>query len=602
MYGQFIKCITLLERKTAWQAGLVAVLVLIAAVLEAFGIGLVFAFVNVLVDPSQIEKISWIGKLIGPVIAEKGNGFLIFLALGLLATFIAKNIILLGFYYAQSRFVNTNAAMLATRLLDGYLKGAYSLHLSRNSAEFIRNLNDAVNAVFNTVIMGFINLASETVLIIALMTVLLLVEPQLTLGAIVLLSAAVAVFFTFSKSRFAAWGELEQTSAGKILQTLQQGFHSIKEVKILGRQSFILESFKAHRNELSRILTKVGTMTNAPRLWVETVIVSAVLVVVVIILSSGGNSAKILSTLTLFAAASFRMIPSMNRVLIALNGIKNGAHAVNLVYQDLHDFQGAPDEDTGDDSGDDGPALPFGETLLLEGVSFSYAGADGGVLKNINLNLAKGGSLGLVGPSGAGKTTLVDIILGLLLPKTGRVTVDGTDISTATRAWRRQIGYVPQSIYIIDDSLRRNIAFGLNDDEIDEAKIQKAIRLAQLNDLVGELPDGLETRLGERGVRLSGGQRQRVGIARALYRDPEVLILDEATSSLDAETEHEINNAIDRLSGEKTLIIIAHRLSTVRKCQSLAFIKDGNLVDTGGFEELRARNADFGRMVELSQL
>ena len=602
MLDQFKKCFALVERKTAWQALLVAILAVIAAVLEALGIGLIFAFVNLLVDPSQIDKISWIGKLVGSDIAEQSRGFLYVLTFILLLTFVVKNIILLGFYYVQAKFVNTNEAMLATRLLDGYLNGAYSLHLSRNSAEFIRNLNESIRAVFQTVIIGFINLAAEFLLITALMLVLLSVEPLLTLSAILILSLAIAVFFGFSKHHFTAWGKQEQNAAGQIMQSLQQGFQSIKEVKVLGRQAFILNSFKGPREDLADIHTKVAVMSNAPRLWVETVIGAAVLLPVLFIFYSGGDTAKILSTLTLFAAAAFRMIPSMNRILIALNGIKNGKYAVELIHNDINEFRDNPDEDSGEGADDNGQPLPLEDAISLQDVSFSYAGNGGSILKDIDLVLPKGGSLGLVGPSGSGKTTLVDIILGLLNPTSGRVCVDGKDISNTIRAWRRQIGYVPQSIYIIDDTLRRNVAFGQYDDEIDEESIQKAIRLAQLEDFVQDLPDGLETRLGEQGVRLSGGQRQRIGIARALYRDPEVLILDEATSSLDAETEHEINSAIDRLSGEKTLIIIAHRLSTVHKCQSLAFIRDGCLVDTGAFEELAARNPDFSRMVELSRL
>jgi ATP-binding cassette subfamily C protein len=331
---------------------------------------------------------------------------------------------------------------------------------------------------------------------------------------------------------------------------------------------------------------------------VESVIVTGVLLAVVVILAKGGSSGEIVGVLTLFAAAAFRLIPSTNRIIIALTGIKKGAHAVGLVYDDMRLFGDHPDEAMGDN----GKTFTFNDAITVKGLTFHYPEGDGAALKNIDLVLKKGESLGLVGPSGSGKTTFADIVLGLLRPTSGVVTVDGVDISNAMRAWRRQIGYVPQSIYIIDDTLSRNIAFGLDDAEIDKNKLRKAIRLAQLEELVSDIPDGLETRLGERGVRLSGGQRQRVGIARALYRDPEVLILDEATSSLDGETEHEINSAIERLTGEKTLIIIAHRLSTVRKCQRLAFLRDGRLVDIGSFEELNARNADFSHMVELAQL
>jgi len=598
MFDTFKKCFTLIDRDTAWQLFAVGWLILITALLEVLGIGMIFVFVKLLVDPSQIDQLKWLGQIIGPTIAGDETRLLALVSICLLVTFVAKNAFLLFLYYIQARFVARNEALMAERLFDSYLNGAYSLHLTRNSAEFIRNITGSVTTVFATVIVGFLNLTAELVLITALIIVLLLAEPLLTLSAVAVLCSTVGIFYIFSKQRFAKWGQQEQQTREDILQALQQGLHSIKEVKVLGRQNFILSSFEKPRQEQAVITTKITTMTQAPRLWVETVIVTCVLVAVIITLSKSGNSVEILSVLTLFAAAAFRLIPSMNRIIIALNGIKRGVHAVNLVHDDMHLFRDNTDE--GLDAG--GEALKFTDSISVNGMSFQYAGTDGEVLKDIHLALPRGQSLGLVGPSGAGKTTFVDIVLGLLSPTSGTVTVDGADISGTLRAWRRQIGYVPQAIYIIDDTLRRNVAFGIDDDDIDESKLDKAIRLAQLEELVAKLPNGLGTRLGERGVRLSGGQRQRVGIARALYRDPEVLILDEATSSLDSETEHEINNAIEHLTGEKTLIIIAHRLSTVRKCQRLAFLRDGRLVDIGNFDELNARNADFSHMVELAQL
>ena len=573
-------------------------LVLLTAALEAFSIGLIFAFVQVFVDPSKIQELPWLADLIGPALAEDESGFLIFLTFSLLGVFILKNLTLLGFYYVKARFVAVNEALMAERLLKSYLDGAFPLHLSRNSSEFIRNITGSVTAVFSTVVMGFIDLTAELVLIAALGSVLLLAEPALTLGAAVILGAAILIFFSFSKHRFMAWGMQEQEVQGTILKSLQQGLHSIKEVKILGRQGFVLKSFRKPRRELVNVDIKIGTMSQAPRLWGETVVVTVVLLAVAYALLKGDASADILSTLTIFAAAAFRMIPSMNRILSSMNAIKNGAHAVELVYHDIKTFEDNPDEG----SIEEGRKLPFNDALSVEGLSFRYGENTDLVLEDINLVLPKGESLGLVGPSGSGKTTFVDIVLGLLSPTAGRVAVDDVDVFSALRDWRGQIGYVPQSIYLIDDTLRRNVAYGLSDDEIDESKLENAIRLAQLDELARTLPDGLDTRLGEQGSRLSGGQRQRVGIARALYRDPEVLILDEATSSLDAETEHEINNAIERLSGRKTLIIIAHRLSTVRKCQTLAFLKDGRLAGIGSFEDLNDQNETFRRLVELSQL
>lgn len=597
MREQFRKCLTLVDPATVWQAVVVAGLLLLAVVLEMFGLGLIFAFVKLLVDPSQIKDMPWLNKVIGDA-AANDSSLLITLALGLLAAFIAKNFILLGVYYTQARFVTVNEARLASRLFKSYLDAAYALHLTRNSAELIRNVTSTVTTVFSTVMVGFINLASEAVLIGALAAVLLIAEPVLTTGAVVVLGGSAGLFLLFFRRRIVAWGKEEQQAHQRILLSLQQAFQNIKEVKVLGRQTFVRNEFERPRYQLARIITKVLTTTNAPRLWVETVIVATVLLAVVAILAKGGNAGNILATLTLFAAATFRLIPSINRIIIAFNGIRQGSHALNLVYSDLEKFSKNRDEN--DASG--GETLAFSDRLAMEGMSFKYPKSDRFVVKDVDLVLRKGESLGLVGPSGSGKSTLADIALGLLMPTVGRVTVDGVDIATAMRAWRRKIGYVPQTIYIIDDTLRRNVAFGLADRDIDDDKVRKAVRLAQLEELVRDLPKGLDTRLGERGIRLSGGQRQRVGIARALYRDPDVLILDEATSSLDSETEHEINNAIERLTGQKTLIIIAHRLSTVRKCSRLAYMRDGRLVDSGNFDELSARNVDFNRMVELARL
>ena len=431
MLSQLKKCYALVDRATLWQGVAVAGLMLLTVVLEAFGIGLIFAFVTALIDPSKIQQMAWLAWIVGPAVARDAD-VLIFLALSMIGVFVVKNALLVVVYYAMARFVAVNEARIAAKLLDRYLNGAYFLHLSRNSAEFIRNLTGAVTTVFSSVVMGFVNLASELVLIVALTVVLLMVQPVLTLGAVAILGTAIAVFFSFSRRRFAAWGRQEQTALGQILQALQQGFHNIKEVKVLGRQAFILDSFNRPRRDIVRIYSKTKTMSNVPRLWVESVVVVAVLLAVVAILSKGGDSGTVLAALTLFAAAAFRMIPSMNRILIALNGIKSGTHAVDLVHDDLRLFRDNPDEGT--DGG--GAALPFNRTLAVENLSYSYPQGNRHVLKNVDLALPKGDSLGLVGPSGSGKTTLVDIVLGLLAPTAGRVAVDGVDIATATRAWR----------------------------------------------------------------------------------------------------------------------------------------------------------------------
>jgi ATP-binding cassette subfamily C protein len=590
-------CLDLVSRSTLWQAAGVAALVLTGIALETLGIGLIFPFIKLVLEPASVHEMPWVTAIYGPIAQGAERESLIALALGLLAVFVVKNLLLVVVYYTQARFVATNEALLARRLLRHYLTGPYVLHLDRNSAELIRNVFSAVTTVFNAVFMGFLTLATELCLMLAIAAILIFVEPMLTLAAIGGLALAIGLFYRLVRRRFTVWGAAQLRVGAEMLQTLQEGFHSVKEVKVLGIAPHVVDAFFRPRRELSRIQTNHITMTSIPRLWVEIVTVTAIVAVIVVVLSRAGDIAGVLATLSLFAAAVMRLMPSMNRILIAMTGIRNGQEAVGAVHRDIAAF--APDEA---EAAQDGPALPFAREIRLEQVAFRYPGAHAPSLENVELAIRRGESIGLAGPSGAGKTTLVDLILGLLVPSAGRVTVDGAPIAGAERAWRRQIGYVPQSIYLTDDTIRRNVAFGLPDASIDDARVWHALELAQLGEFVRGLPAGLDSAVGERGVGLSGGERQRIGIARALYRDPAVLVLDEATASLDSETEHEINRAIEALSGEKTLIVIAHRLSTIRRCDRVIYLQDGRVVDTGTFGELNAANEGFRRMVELSAL
>lgn len=598
MLSDFKKCIALVDPRTAVRAGLIGLLMLVAAVLEAFGLGLVYVFVRALLDPASAEAIPLAGSYLAELSTGEDMATVAYIVSALLFVYLVKNGMLICLYFVQSSFIATNEARLAERLLNFYLRGAYHLHLARNSADLIRNVSSAVSTIFGAVMTSYLNLATELVVITAVGAVLISLEPVFTIGSIVVLGSAVGGFFWFSRTHVQRWGRKEQVYEGTILRTLQQGFHSIKEVKILGCEDSIRESFHQPRMALARTRIKFAVMTQAPRLWTETIVISAILLSVLGVLFSGGQIEDIVSILALFAAATFRLLPSMNRIILAMNAIKGGTHAIKLVHDDTVIFGAAPDIDTGSGTG----TMTFARDLSLEDVSFRYAPDEPFVLKNLSLAIRSGESIGIVGPSGAGKTTMVDLLAGLLSPTSGRITVDGEDISGAAGQWRRNLGYVPQSIYLTDDTLRHNIAFGRRDDEIDEGRLASAMRLAQLDGIVSDLPQGVETPLGDRGVRLSGGQRQRVGIARALYNDPAVLIFDEATSSLDSETEHEITNAIHLLKGRKTLIVIAHRLSTVRECDRLIYLRDGVIDDVGTFAHLFDENASFRRLVELGQL
>ena len=597
MLEQLRRCVRLIEARTWLQAIFIGFFILTAAGFEALGIGLIFPFIQLLADPSSIAKFGWLSDALSYFSFKADTALIIQLAWGLLALFVVKNIILTILHAIQLKFLHDNQAMLSIKLYRLYLFGPFRLHLTRNSSGLITNIIEASNAVFASVCMGYITLLSEATLIFGVACILFIADPVITLSAMVVLSIGFGGFFLIIKARLAVWGKLIQVAKQEMLMALQQGLHNLKEVKILGREEYVASCYHEPRWDLSRIARRKNMGENfLPRIWMEIIMVSCMLGSIIFFFESGKTSGELLATVSLFAAAAFRLLPSTNRALIALNGIKAGNYAVNLVYDDVILFE------ENEESQDVSDPVVFEDKIDLRHVSFTYPSSDQQVLKDVSLEIKKGQSIGLVGPSGSGKTTLVDIILGLLPPSTGDVHVDGRDVSNSIRTWRQQTGYVPQSIYIMDDTLERNIAFGVSTESIDPDKLQKAIDLSQLNEVIERLPEGTKTRMGERGARLSGGEAQRVGIARALYNDPPVLVLDEATAALDNETEHEINLAIDHLSGEKTLIIIAHRLSTVRRCDNLIMLREGTVVNSGSFDELLEGSKDFKRMVDFSEL
>lgn len=587
-----------MDPRTIYRGAFIGLLMLVAASLEACGLGLVYTFIRALLSPDMAVSVPLVGDYFSNVQSGGSEQTIIMIVGMLLAVFLIKNVLLIFLYFIQAGFIARNESILAIKLLDHYLHGAYSLHITRNSADLIRNMTGSVSVVFNAVTMSFFTLASELVVSTTIGIVLIILQPVYTIGAICILGTAIGIFYAYSRARVHKWGFEEQEAQSGILKALQQGFHSIKEVKILGCENAIHQSFIKPRMALARCRVRFATMAQAPRLWTETVVVATILISVLVVLSGGGRVEEIVSALALFGAATFRLLPSMNRMILAMNAIRGGTHAVNFVYDDTVTFANNPDISKGPYT----EPLRFDKELVADDVTFRYSASDQPVLQGVSLSIRPGESIGVIGPSGAGKTTLIDVLVGLMPPTSGTISVDGHNVYDDAGRWRRQLGYVPQSIYLTDDTLRRNIAFGQPDDNIDEAQLARAINLAQLEEIVRKLPDGLDTKLGDRGIRLSGGQRQRVGIARALYNDPSVLIFDEATSSLDTETEHEVNNAIQTLKGSKTLIVIAHRLTTVRQCNRLIYLKNGRVEDIGTFDELAARHAGFSKLVELAQL
>jgi ABC-type multidrug transport system fused ATPase/permease subunit len=403
---------------------------------------------------------------------------------------------------------------------------------------------------------------------------LLYIEPIGALIVVTTLGFSGWIIFKLTRGLIERWGEARQIHEGLRIQHLQQGLGSTKDVMLLGRESEFIDQYQIHNAGSAKVSQLWFTIQAMPRLWLELLAVFGLVILVLAMIEQNKPLDVLVPMLGLFAAAAFRIMPSVNRVLGAFQGVRYALPAIDKLYDEFKLMEGI--------KVDKGHAdFRFQEVITLNKIRFSYPMTETSVLVDISLKIPRGATVGFVGTTGAGKSTLIDIILGLLTPDSGFIQADGIDIQSNLRGWQDQIGYVPQSIYLTDDSLRRNVAFGISEEHINEAAVWKAIRAAHLESFINELPRGLDTFVGERGVRLSGGQRQRIGIARALYHDPQVLVLDEATSSLDNITERGVMDAVHDLHGKKTIIIVAHRLSTVEHCDRLYRLEQGKVVEEG---------------------
>lgn len=509
--------------------------------------------------------------------------------------FLVKGLFTLFFRWWMLGFLNRQAARTATELFDRYLGAPYAMHLRRNTADMIRTAQEGVGQTYMNTVIGILTIISEGTTIAAIGAVLIVLRPVPALGTVLYFALIGFGFLRLVRRRAQrASRDLIGSSRG-VYKASIQGLGGIKEVQVRRKQRYFLERYENSRETYADATQMALFLGEAPRYIMEMLFIVGIALMSTIVFS--GNDAKAAAaTLGLFVAAGFRILPSMVRLFASVNAMRIGAEGLKLVVRDLNDLQ-APDHDPADLA-----PVALSNGIRIEHVSFAYEGTDHRVLTDIDLDIPAGSSIALVGSSGAGKTTLVDLILGLHQPSSGRVLIDGVDLSEVLPAWQRSIGLVPQDVYLLDDSLGSNIAFGEEADEVDEERLEEAIRRAQLTELIDSLPEGLSTFVGERGVRLSGGQRQRIGIARALYLRPRLLVLDEATSSLDSQTERYITDTIDRLHGQQTMLIVAHRLSTVRRCDRLVFMRAGQIETTGTFDQVRRDNPDFARLVQLGSL
>lgn len=555
------------------SAAILLGLMLGGMVLETFGIGLMIPAIGLLMQDDLAARY----PAITPVLERLGNpgqkSLIVGAMLGLTGVYLAKNLFLAFLAWRQTRFTSCVQVRLSQWLFTTYLRQPYTFHLQRNSARLMSSVTGEVGT-FGSALTQTMSILTEGLVLLGIASLLLVVEPLGAMLVVLVLGGAVWGFHRITRARITRWGQARQYHDGLRIQHLQQGLGGAKDVKLLGREGDFLAQYRVHNTQSARVGQFQATLQQIPRLWLEFLVMAGMAALVITMLAQGRDMASIMPTLGLFAVAAFRLMPSVNRVLGAVQSLRYSLSVINTLHEELK--LAVPEPAAQNING-----TAFQHEISLADISYTYPGAPTPALNGLSLTIQKGESVGFIGPSGSGKSTLVDVILGLLPPGAGQVAVDGQDIQQNLRAWQDQIGYVPQSIYLTDDTLRRNVAFGIPGEQIDAAAVQRAIKDAQLEEFVTSLPDGIETIVGERGIRLSGGQRQRIGIARALYHNPAVLVLDEATSALDTTTERGVMQAVRALQGSKTILIVAHRLSTVEHCDRLYRLEQGRVVEEG---------------------
>ncbi len=581
--------------KREWmQLSALTAAMLFGSALEIFGVGLLLPLIQVVRDPQLLLA----NPRVGPWLQESGvsePGSVVILVCSLfLALFVLRSVYLAGLMRVMFGFVYKKTVALSRRLLDAYLRTDYTFHLHRNTSRLIKNATVEVNNLVSGVVQSYMYLVSEVVVMLGLIAILLYTNPVAALTGFAVLGGIGFGFTALIHRRLAQIGDVRARQEAKMVQWVSQSLGGVKEIKVLGKEDYFVSAFTKAGTAYADAQRQNMLLAQYPRLAIETGLVLGLVGLVVVLLLAGADVAELVPVLALFGAASVRLIPSFTRLVTCVNSIRYYYPSVDLVHNDL--MEGLRSESKRDRA--IGQAhIEFERELRVERLTHRYRGSSEAALTDINLSIRPGQSVALVGPSGAGKTTLANLILGLLEPEEGRIMADGVDISANLAGWQKLVGYIPQDSYLLDDTLRRNVAFGVPDEAIRDDDVWKALELAQLSQFVSATPERLDALVGEGGARISGGQRQRIGIARALYHDPRLLVLDEATSALDQETERELQAAIFALLGAKTMIVIAHRLSTIRHCDVIHVLDKGRVAGSGTYNELIAESALFHQLV-----
>jgi ABC-type multidrug transport system fused ATPase/permease subunit len=568
----------ILDRKQKIKLVILMIIISVGALMELLGVSCIMPLINVAMDPSVVDTTWYMVKVRDALGFTEVNQMVVFLAEVLIVVYVMKNIYITMQYNAQYRFIFNNQRNLAVKMMNSYMHQNYLFHVSRNVAELQRNVTEDVNG-FYTVILNMLQFMAEASVCIILVIYLMNMDIITTIVVATMIAIFALVFGVIFKKVLVKKGRENRQVSVSLTKLILQSFSGIKEIKVMNKEKFFLDSYDKKYKRFTVLQRQQTMLSFISRPTMETLCICGLLITLIgKVLLFSNDISSFVPTLSVFAVAAFRMLPSFNRISGYMSAIMFNRNAIDVLYKDLVEIDDLSDVVHALSEEGNKRIDKLEQGIDIKNLSFKYPESDKWILRNLNMHISPNTSVAIIGSSGAGKTTLADVILGILEPQEGCILVENINIRDNMAGWHSCLGYIPQSIYLMDDTIKANIAFGIEKDKVDEQAVWKALGEAQLDSFVRQLPHGLDTEIGDRGVKLSGGQRQRIGIARALYQNPKVLILDEATSALDNETEKDVMNAIEGLYGTRTLIVIAHRLSTIRKCDFIFEVKDGNVV------------------------
>jgi len=586
----------LISRQDKWKFIVLLILMLLGAMFEAASIAAIPAFVSIVTNPSSLSDNPWVGAWL-PVLPDQPTVELVLWAAVMLFVFIlVKNVFLSAIIYFQARLVTTQRLKLGDRLFRAYQSAPYEWHIQRSSSEFLRNIQEDTSKILVGVVMPFLTLIRGAVMATVIIGLMVLSMPGPVFLSLLVIGFGLFVVIRAVHKRLRHIGEVNRNQVKEMFKAIQQGFGALIDSKIIGCEKYLSEVHKSSLAQITRAQRQQMTIQKSTPYALETIVILGFLVVLLTLVRAADSLNAAVPMIVLLGVATLRLKQLATQVAGAINQMNSARAHIPGISEDLHTLDSIEAKRARLSSNEED--LGSFDSLQLRGVTYAYPNCQDNALKEISLELRRGESIAFVGSTGSGKSTIVNLLLGLLEPQAGHVRVNGNDVYQNMSSWRRHLGYIPQSIFLIDDSIRANIAFGVYEKDIDNARIKAAIKTAMLTDFVESLPNGLDTIVGERGVRLSGGQRQRLGIARALYPNPSVLVMDEATSALDNKTESMIMDAIANLKKDRTLIMVAHRLSTVKDCDRLYYLREGEIEKSGTYAELIEGSPSFREMVK----